>query len=67
MMAALYRLTPSEAALVKALAGGLTAEAFAESRQVALATVKTQLQQVFAKTGTRRQSELMRLVYSIAR
>ncbi len=67
MMAALYRLTPSEAALVKALAGGMTREAFAEQRQVSQATVKTQLQQVFVKTGTRRQSELMRLVFSIAR
>lgn len=66
-MAALYRLTPGEAALVKALANGTTIEAFAETRQVSLATVKTQLQSVFAKTNTRRQSDLMRLVYSIAR
>lgn len=67
MMAALYRLTPSEAALVKALAEGMTKEAFADRRQVSPATVKTQLQQVFVKTGTRRQSELVRLVHSIAR
>ncbi|MBE2242544.1 MAG: response regulator transcription factor [Burkholderiaceae bacterium] len=66
-MAALYRLTPGEAALVKALTNGTTMEAFAEARQVSLATVKTQLQSTFAKTNTRRQSDLMRLAYSIAR
>lgn len=67
VMAALYRLTPGEAALVKALTDGTTMEAFAEVRRISLATAKTQLQSVFAKTGTRRQSDLMRLVYSIAR
>lgn len=67
LMVALYQLTPAEAALVKALASGLTQEAFAEEKRVKPATVKTQLLSVFAKTGTRRQSDLMRLVYSIAR
>jgi DNA-binding CsgD family transcriptional regulator len=67
MVRALYKLSPMEAALVKALSEGLTLEAFAEARHVGLATMKTQLRSVFAKTGTRRQSELMRLVYSIAR
>lgn len=67
IVATLYRLTPMEAALVKALSEGMTPEMFAEIRHVGLATVKTQLRSVFAKTGTRRQSDLMRLVYSIAR
>jgi len=66
LVTTLYKLTPSEAALVKVLSDGLTPEAFADQRGVALATVKTQLQSVFSKTGTRRQSDLMRLAYSIA-
>lgn len=67
IMTALYKLTPKEAMLVKALSDGVTPENFAESRQVGLATVKTQLSAVFAKTGVRRQADLMRLAYSIAR
>lgn len=66
MVSALYKLTPMETALVEALSDGMTPDAFAEMRQVGLATVKTQLRSVFSKTGTRRQSDLMRLVYSIA-
>jgi len=66
VMTTLYKLSPAEAALVKALSEGLTPEAFGDQRGVALSTVKTQLQSVFSKTGTRRQSDLMRLAYSIA-
>lgn len=66
IMRELYCLTPAEAELAKALSEGSTAEAFAEQRNVGLATVKTQLRAVFDKTGTRRQSELMRLIFSIA-
>jgi DNA-binding CsgD family transcriptional regulator len=66
MMAALYRLTGAEAALVKHLCCGGNIEDFALQRGVRLATVKTQLQAVFGKTGTRRQSDLLRLAFSIA-
>ena len=66
MMGALYRLTGAEVALVKHLCSGASIEDFAERRLVRLATVKTQLQSVFGKTGTRRQSDLMRLAFSIA-
>ena len=66
VVAMLYKLTPAETALVLALSNGATPEHFAEQRSISLATVKTQLQAVFAKTGTRRQSDLMRLVFSIA-
>jgi DNA-binding CsgD family transcriptional regulator/PAS domain-containing protein len=67
LMRVLYALSPAEAELVKGLAEGLSPESFAERRGVGLATVRTQLRAAFSKTGTRRQSELMRLVYSIAR
>ncbi|HSV51650.1 MAG TPA: hypothetical protein VLJ57_06015, partial [Burkholderiaceae bacterium] len=66
IMTMLYKLTPVEAELVKVLADGFTPEVFAERRAVGVATVRTQLRSVFTKTGTRRQSDLMRLVYSIA-
>lgn len=67
LMRVLYALSPAEAELVKGLADGLSPESFAEQKGVGLATVRTQLRAAFSKTGTRRQSELMRLVYSIAR
>lgn len=67
LMSVLYRLTHAEVELVKSLADGFTPEDFAAQRCVGLATVRTQLRSVFTKTGTRRQSDLMRLVYSIAR
>jgi DNA-binding CsgD family transcriptional regulator len=67
IMISLYKLTPAEAALVKALSEGLSLEQIAECRQVALPTVRTQLQSVFNKTATKKQSDLMRLVYSVAR
>lgn len=66
LMAALYRLTPAEVELVQALCDGLTPEAFAEQRGVRIATIRTQLRSVFSKTGTRRQSDLMRLAFSIS-
>jgi len=66
IMTTLYKLIPAEAALVRALSEGLTPEAFADQRGVSVATDQTQLQSVFSKTGTRRQSDLMRLAYSVA-
>ncbi len=66
VMATLYKLSPAEVQLVVALAEGLTPEAFAESRSVSLSTVRTQMRSVFAKTGSRSQADLMRLVYSVA-
>jgi len=65
-VAALYGLTPAEIELVAALSDGATLEIFAERRGVRAATVKSQLLSVFAKTGTNRQAQLMRLLYSIA-
>lgn len=66
LVAMLYRLTPAEVELVQALCDGLTPEAFAEQRGVGIATIRTQLRSVFSKTGTRRQTDLMRLVFSVA-
>jgi DNA-binding CsgD family transcriptional regulator len=62
----LFGLTPAEAALVAALAAGSTLEQHARKRGVAVATVRVQLKHVNMKTGVRRQSDLVRLVWSSA-
>lgn len=67
LVTTLYRLTPAEFELVQALCDGLTPEAFAEQRAVGIATIRTQLRSVFDKTGTRRQTDLLRLIFSVAR
>mgnify|MGYP001500099510 CR=1 FL=1 len=45
---------------------GATPESYGELRRVAQSTIKTQLRAVFEKTGVHRQSDLMRLMMSIA-
>jgi len=66
MLVALYLLTPAEAALAIALFEGATPESYGAQRQVSQSTLKTQLRAVFEKTGVHRQSDLMRLMMSIA-
>ena len=58
----LVQSAPAEADLVRLLAAGHPLEAAAELRGVTMNTVRSQLKQVFAKTDTKRQAELVRLV-----
>lgn len=58
----LYGLTPAEAALAMALAGGSSPREAAEARGVQLTTVRSQIRALLDKTGCGRQSELVRLV-----
>lgn len=58
----LYDLTPAEAELLRLLAEGHSLEEVAHRRSVTISTTRSQLKQVFAKTDTRRQGELVRLV-----
>jgi DNA-binding CsgD family transcriptional regulator/PAS domain-containing protein len=58
----LYDLTPAEAELLRLLAEGRSLEEVAALRRVTRNTVRSQLKQVFAKTGTSRQGELVHLV-----
>jgi len=57
-----YGLTEAETQLVELLCDGCSLEELAARRGVTLNTVRSQLKQVFAKTNTHRQSELVRLV-----
>ena len=56
-------LTPAEARLVLMLAAGDTLSQAARKQGIADGTARFQLKSVFAKTNTRRQSELMMLVH----
>ena len=60
----LYGLTEAETQLVELLCQGSSLDEAAEARGVTLNTARSQLKQVFAKTHTSRQSELVRLVIS---
>ena len=63
-LAQFYGLTPAEARLAEQLLAGASIKEAAEQLQVAERTARWTLGQVFTKTGTRRQSELIRLVLS---
>lgn len=59
-----YGLTGAEGQLVSLLCAGLSLESVAAQRKVSIHTVRSQLKQVFAKTSTSRQSELVGRVLS---
>jgi len=58
----LYGLTQAEVELVELLCDGWSLEESAGHRGVTMNTARSQLKQIFFKTGTSRQSELVRLV-----
>lgn len=60
--AKLYSLTRSELKIVLAMAPGLGPQEAADILGLSLPTVKTHLQNIFNKTGTGRQADLMQLV-----
>lgn len=60
----LYDLSRAEAQLAALLVTGLTLQESATRLRVSLNTVRTQLKQVFEKTGVSRQADLIRLVCS---
>ena len=63
----LFHLTAAEAALCRRLMHGDGVEAHAEAMGLSLWTVRTHLRNVFGKTGTSRQAELVALLYRLAR
>lgn len=66
LLARLYGLTPSEAALAERLAGGDPLAAAAASHGIAESTARSHLARIFEKTGTHRQAELVKLLVSLA-
>lgn len=59
-----YGLTRMEANVAIALVGGATLEAAVERLAIARATARRHLAAIFAKTGTHRQADLVRLILS---
>ncbi len=59
-----FGLTPAEIRLLEALVNGKSLEEASEEFQVSKNTLRTQLHQIFRKTDTSRQSEVIKLVLS---
>lgn len=58
----LYGLTPAEGRLALGLTNGYKLDDLAEEWSVSMHTVRSQLRQIFRKTDTSRQSELVKLI-----
>ena len=65
-LAALFRLTPTEARVASEVGKGQCPKGVADALHVTPSTVRTHLHHVFAKTDMRRQAELMRLIAQIS-
>lgn len=63
-LAALYGLTPREIAVLLPILEGKTIEAIAEGLGIGIATARTHLNHLFAKTGTSRQVDLVQRIMS---
>lgn len=61
----LFRLSPAEAAIAVALGTGIDLGELAQQRHVKLNTLRSQVASIMAKTGTRRQAQLVALVARI--
>ncbi|WP_341898905.1 hypothetical protein [Ferrovibrio terrae] len=61
-LSAQFRLTPAEARLTAALLDGEHVDDYVQRTGLSLHTVKTQLKAIFAKTGSGRQADLIRVV-----
>ena len=60
----LYGLTPAEARLTAALLKGERLQEYSKRVGIQVETARSQLKQVFAKTGHRRQTDLIRELLS---
>jgi DNA-binding CsgD family transcriptional regulator len=62
IMRQLYRLTPAETRLADRLLQGIELRDVAQQLDITIETARFRLKQIFSKTSTRRQSELLRLM-----
>jgi DNA-binding CsgD family transcriptional regulator len=58
----LFDLSPAEAGIAAGLAAGLTVTQIAAARGIGLTTARTHLAQIFRKTGTAQQGQLVALL-----
>ncbi len=65
LLRSLFDLTPSEARVARGIATGRTVEEIAQSGEVSIATVRSQLRKVLEKTGCARQAEVAALLASV--
>ncbi|AEH87705.1 transcriptional regulator, LuxR family [Mesorhizobium opportunistum WSM2075] len=65
VLTTLFDLTPAEARVLLRIGSGLSASKSASSLGIGENTLKTHLNRIFAKTGTRRQADLVKLVSDI--
>jgi DNA-binding CsgD family transcriptional regulator/PAS domain-containing protein len=61
---ALFALSPKEARLAASLASGRTLKQAADDSRIQLSTARSYLENIFRKTGTRQQSQLVALLKS---
>jgi DNA-binding CsgD family transcriptional regulator/PAS domain-containing protein len=67
ILASFYGLTPAQAEVANGLLKGHSLEYVAGLRHVSIGTVRQQLKSILSKTGTVRQSDLVRLLLSLPR
>ena len=58
----LYGMTPAEARLTEGLVSGQSLSEYADTRNVSINTVRSQLKAAAAKAGAKRQADLVRIV-----
>ena len=61
-----YGLTPAEIRAAEALASGLSVEEVAKMRGVQVSTVRSQLKQIYAKTGVDTRARFVKLMHALA-
>lgn len=64
LLSGLFDLTPAQAKLAASLSSGQTLKAAAEQSGIKFATARSYLEQIFRKTGTSQQSQLVALLKS---
>jgi DNA-binding CsgD family transcriptional regulator len=65
LMRAHYGLTPAETEVANGLLTGYSLEEIAVLRRVTVSTIRDQLKNIFGKTGTNRQADLVRLLLNL--
>lgn len=62
LLAEIYDFSPAEFRVAAALLAGKSPEEYAQDAGLSINTIRTQLRNIFSKTGTRRQSELVAIL-----